>query len=360
MKKKLKLLIAFNAPLSIYSIYNGKENSGSSGNVDLSEIGFSQEINKIKKSLSKYFTNVKTLSVTKNIKKTVDDLEKLKPELIFNFVESVEGVSTMESCLAGIYELLNIAYTGNDPIALGNCLNKERTKNILRSFDIKTPASFTLRYGKSLSKKELKLQFPVITKLLTEDASIGISENSVVNNLKELEKQINVLQKNYKQDIIIEEYIEGRELNVAILGKVIMPISEIDFSGLPNRLPKIVTYESKWVEESIYYKHTTPKCPAKISSSVKNKIEKTALAAFEAMGCRDYARVDIRLSKDNIPYVIEVNPNPDISTDSGFVRAAKVAGISYNELLYRIASFALERGNKFRTDKNYDSQNKAV
>lgn len=279
MKKKLKIAVAYNAPLSIYPIYNGKEASNQNGKDDLSEIGFSQEINKIKKSLSEYFTSVKTLSVTRNIKKTIEDIERLKPDLIFNFVESVEGISTMESCLAGIYELLNIAYTGNDPISLGNCLNKERTKNILTSYNINTPASFTFHYGKKFNKKEIKLQFPVIAKLLTEDASIGISEFSVVNNIKDLEKQINILQKNYKQDILIEEYIDGRELNVAVLGKKILPISEIEFKGLPDKLPKIVTYESKWIEESVYYKFTKPRCPAKLSLTIKNKIKKTALAA---------------------------------------------------------------------------------
>jgi D-alanine-D-alanine ligase len=121
---------------------------------------------------------------------------------------------------------------------------------------------------------------------------------------------------------------------------------------LPDGLPKIVTYDGKWMEDSVYYNHTVPKCPAELGNKIKKEIEDTALSAYEALNCRDYARIDIRLSEKGIPFVIEVNPNPDISTDSGFARAAAAAGISHRELLYTIASFANAR-------KKNDSQNKA-
>ena len=144
----------------------------------------------------------------------------------------------------------------------------------------------------------------------------------------------------------------GRELNCAVLGGKPLPISEIDFTGLPEGLPKIVTYDGKWMEDSVYYENTKPVCPAELNEDLKKNIEEIALQAFEAMNCRDYARVDIRLDKNNNPFVIEVNPNPDISTDSGFVRAAAAAGISYSGLLSTIAEFALNR-------KKNDSQIKA-
>jgi D-alanine-D-alanine ligase len=154
---------------------------------------------------------------------------------------------------------------------------------------------------------------------------------------------------NFNQEVIIEEYIDGRELNVAILDGDILPISEITFDTLPDGLPKIVTYEAKWSEDSVYYKSTIPKCPTELDHSLERKVKELARTAYEAMECRDYARVDIRLNKKNVPYVIEVNPNPDISPDTGFVRSASAAGISYEELLYRISSLALKR-------KFYDSQ----
>jgi len=193
----------------------------------------------------------------------------------------------------------------------------------------------------------------MILKLMNEDASIGISEFSVVKNYSELRKQFSFLVETYNQDIILEEYIQGRELNVAILGGRVLPISEINFTGLPEDFPNIVTYDGKWTEGSVYYNHTKPVCPAELSERLRKNIQMTALAAYDAMNCRDYARVDIRLSNEEVPYVIEVNPNPDISSDSGFARAATASGISYDDLLYTIANYALIR------KKKNDSQAKA-
>ncbi|GAB4297591.1 MAG: D-alanine--D-alanine ligase [Ignavibacteriaceae bacterium] len=343
MKQQARILVCYNSPVSIFPIYTGKPHDQLYGFNDLSEKSFSNGIKKIEHSLLKYFQEVKTFGVDRNINKLISSVRNYQPDVVFNFVESVEGISNYEYCLAGIYELLGVQYTGNTPMCLGNCLNKARTKYILRSFGINTPAFFTLNYGKKTNYKTNKIKFPVIVKLINEDASIGISEFSVVNNYKELKKQAEFLFHTYKQDLIVEEYIEGRELNVAILGGKTLPISEISFIGLPDALPKIVTYEGKWFEESIYYENTKPVCPAKLDRKTKSLVEKTALAAYTVMSARDYARVDIRLNKEKIPYVIEVNPNPDISIDSGFARAASAAGISHENLLYTIANFALNR-----------------
>jgi len=352
MKTDAKILICYNSPVAVFSIYNGKPGNDNLPSNDLSESGFAKEISKIKKSLLQYYTEVKTLAVDKNIEYTVKELNNYNPDVIFNFVESVEGVAAYEYCMAGLYQLLDYNFTGNIPATLGNCLNKSRTKNILRSFGVNTPQSEIIKASQKFLESDFNLRFPVILKLLKEDASIGISEYSVVQDVSSLKKHLKFLQKTYKQDIIIEEYIDGRELNVAILGKTILPISEINFDGLPESLPKIVTYDGKWIENSLYYMHTKPVCPAKLNKKLINKIESTALLAFEAMDCRDYARVDIRLDHNEEPFVIEVNPNPDISTDSGFARAAQAAGISYDMLIERIASLAISR------EKN-DSQNKA-
>jgi D-alanine-D-alanine ligase len=248
--------------------------------------------------------------------------------------------------MAGLFELLGYEITGCSPITLGNCLNKSRTKAILKSRDILTPEYRTLKKTKRFTEKEIKLRYPMILKLMNEDASIGISEFSVVKNYSELRKQFSFLVETYNQDIILEEYIQGRELNVAILGGRVLPISEINFTGLPEEFPNIVTYDGKWTEGSVYYNYTKPVCPAELPERLRKKIQMTALASYDAMNCRDYARVDIRLTKDDAPYVIEVNPNPDISSDSGFARAAAADGITYDDLLYTIASFALIRKKK--------------
>jgi D-alanine-D-alanine ligase len=344
-------LICYNSPASIFPVYNGKPSESNLPLNDLSETGFLQNIGKIKKSLQKYFSTVETLSVDSNVQRIVNKINKFSPDAIFNFVESVEGVSSFEYCTTGLFELLGFEYTGNTPFCLGNSLNKERTKNILRSFKIRTPKSIIIS-KRGIHLKKFDLRFPLILKLLNEDASIGISEFSVVNNTDELKKQFDFLAETYKQDLIAEEYIDGRELNVAILGNTVLPISEIDFTGLPENFPKIVTYDGKWIAESIYYANTKPKCPAELDKKLKKKVTALALEAFNALSCRDYARIDIRVDKSGKPYVIEVNPNPDISEDSGFARAASAKGINYTELLFIIANFAINR-------RKNDSKSKA-
>jgi D-alanine-D-alanine ligase len=340
-----KILICYNSPVSAFPIYNGKPVEEQSDTDDLSESSFSKEISSIKKSLQEYFTDVKTLAIDGNVNvdKIIKKIIQYSPSAVINFVESVDGISTYEYCMAGLFELLNVEFTGNQPQCLGNCLNKWRTKDLLRAHDIDTPNALVIRKSESMNKKSFTLKFPVILKLLTEDASIGISEYSVVKNFTEFKKHVKFLFDTYKQDVIAEEYIVGRELNVAILGNKALPISEIEFTGLPDGLPKIVTYDGKWIADSIYYENTKPKCPANLDAQTKKRVETLAMKAFNVMGCRDYARVDIRLDENGIPFVIEVNPNPDISSDSGFARAVAADGMSHSELLNAIVNFALSR-----------------
>lgn len=353
MSSNSHILVCYNAPTSIYSVYNGKPASSLNQSDDLSESSFVNELEYIKESLQKYFSQVSFLSITKNIASAVSEINRINPDAIFNLVESVEGVSSFEAYFTGLYDLLGYSYTGNNPFCLTNSLDKEYAKQILRAHNVSTPNSLLVKVNEDLNRRKFNLNFPVIAKLIKEDASIGISENSVSNDFKELKKQITFLKGTYNQDIIIEEYVDGREFNVAVLGEQTLPISEISFTGLPPSLPKIVTYEGKWIENSTYYNHTTPICPAKIPAKQRKELCAAALKAFHALECRDYARVDIRLNNSDVPFVIEVNPNPDISQDSGFARAAKANGIEHDELLKTIVNFALQR-------KIYDSKNRAV
>jgi D-alanine-D-alanine ligase len=343
MTDKKKILICFNEPASIYDNYLGKDVNSGTDKVDLSEKDFLNQISFLKTILRKKYSKVETLAFNKNIFLMIDSIRSFNPDLIFNFVESVEGISNYESHVAGIFDLLGFNYTGNNSITLSNCLLKSRTKQILSSHQINTPMFTIAPLNEIPTRKNFRLKFPVISKLIKEDASIGISEFSVSLNYDALKLRLKYLFKNFRQDVIIEEYIEGRELNVAILGGKLLPISEIRFDGLPDGLPKIVTYEAKWAPDSIYYNYTVPKVPAKITKSLKEKVYSLAFSSYEALNCRDYARVDIRISKHNEPYVIEVNPNPDISPDSGFARSASAAGISYDKLIYTISTFGLMR-----------------
>ncbi|MCX6151496.1 MAG: ATP-grasp domain-containing protein [Ignavibacteriales bacterium] len=341
--RKAKILICYNEPIKLFINYLGKEIHSSEEDVDTSESELANHISEVITSLQVFYDNIEVLTVNQNIESFLAKIKHYQPDVIFNFVESVNGISHYEAYIAGLYDVIGIDYTGNTPICLATCLDKSRTKQILKSFDIKVPNYYVAALGEKLASEKFQLKFPVILKLLKEDASIGISEFSVVNSLDETNNRLKFLFKTYKQDVLIEEYINGRELNVAILGEETLPISEIDFTGLPKDFPKIVTYEGKWSPKSVYFKFTNPICPAIIDDDLKNKIEATAKKVFQVMNCRDYARVDMRISKSGVPYVIEVNPNPDLSSDAGFARAAAATGISYPELLKTVLNFAFER-----------------
>ncbi|MFA7418839.1 MAG: ATP-grasp domain-containing protein [Melioribacteraceae bacterium] len=340
-----KILICFNEPTRYYDNYLGKDTDDHNEDNDLSEREFLKQIESIKKLLRKKYAFVEILPINRNVRDAIKKISSISPDVIFNFVESIEGNSDYESYIAGVFDLLGIQYTGNSAMTLGNCLQKSKTKQILQAHGVRTPAHYLAEIDHVPTKHEFKLKFPVILKLAREDASIGISEFSVVHNYEDLRARLNYLFTSFSQEVIVEEYIDGRELNVAILGGQVLPISEITFDTLPDGLPKIVTYEAKWSAESVYYKSTIPKCPAKLDPKLEEKVKKMALEAYEALDCRDYVRVDIRLNKKNVPYVIEVNPNPDISPDTGFVRSSAAAGINYEELLYKISSFALMRNS---------------
>ena len=146
--------------------------------------------------------------------------------------------------------------------------------------------------------------------------------------------------------VIVEEFIEGRELNVSILGSeelLVLPISEIDFSETPDSFNHILTYHAKWEPRSEVYHKTIPVCPAHLTKTVEKHVKDVALKAYKIMGCRDYARIDIRLDRGNNPFVLEVNPNPYLSEGVGFIRSAEAHGVSFSQTLRMIVEFALRR-----------------
>ncbi|MCG3119841.1 MAG: D-alanine--D-alanine ligase A [bacterium] len=169
----------------------------------------------------------------------------------------------------------------------------------------------------------------------------------MVNNLADLRRRVAWVLQTYHQPAIVEEYIDGRELNVSVLGDqipVALPISEV-LLDIPDHLPKICTYNAKWVAGSEDYNWTAgAQCPALLDAELTRQIQNLAVSAFRAMGCRDYARVDFRLSPENEPYILEVNPNPDISPEAGLARSARASGRSYTQLIGEVVSLALQRG----------------
>jgi D-alanine-D-alanine ligase len=248
--------------------------------------------------------------------------------------------------VAGIYELMGIPYTGASAFVLGTCLHKARVKEILTAHKIPTPPYVIYRNIADLDANGLSLDFPLIVKPSREDASVGIENDSVVENIAALRKRVRHIFSRYDQPAIAEEYIAGREINIAVIGNkrpITLPISEIDFSSLPENFPKIVTYNAKWMQGTPEFSGTVGKCPADLPAEVEKKAKEIALKVYRIMGLRDYARIDMRLTKNLTPYVIEANPNPDISDDAGFARSARAYGFTFEQTICKIVEYALER-----------------
>jgi len=279
----------------------------------------------------------------------IDLFEKLKkenPDVIFNLADDgFYDDPRLEPHVAALYDILKIPYTGNNYFTLALCQNKARTKEILTYNYILTP-KWQL-FSNSNRKLNSELRFPLIVKPVREDGSVGIKERSVVKNEEELKEQVEHILDIYQQEALVEEFIDGREFNVGIIGNkklTVLPIAEIDFSELPPNIPKVVSYRAKWVKQSTAFKKTPVICPAKIDEKLQKDLEEAAKKCYKIFGCRGYARVDIRYDENKKKiYVLEINPNPDISEDGGLAREAKVGGLSYDNLILKIIDLAFKK-----------------
>ncbi len=306
----------------------------------MSEADIGDQLPAIKGSIRGMSLRYQSFPLRDSIEPVIRKLRTYKPDVVVNMCEAAYGYSQFEMNVAALLELLRISYTGSPPVALSLGLNKSLSKAIMKAKGIPTPKYQVLDSFKDWKRN---IDYPLFVKPTREDASLGVSKESFVRNETELEKRVNYIVKRYKQQALVEQYISGRELNVAIIGDKkprVLPISEITFGNLKE--PRIVDYSAKWIKDSTEYKNTNAVCPAELSSSVRGKVEKYALQTYKVLHCRDYARIDLRL-KDNSSYVLEANPNPDISPDSGFVRSLNASGSSFEEFVEEIICFALDR-----------------
>jgi D-alanine-D-alanine ligase len=284
---------------------------------------------------------VSRLSLGPPLEKIPDKLKKLQGKLIFNLFEGFHGQPATEAAVATMIEECGLTYTGCSSRALMLALDKVKSKELLRESGIETP-KFQLLTPETITN--FYLSFPCIVKPAYEDASNGIIAESVVKNRQQLIEQVQRICAFYNGKAIVEEYIDGREFNITVLGNndlEVLPISEIEFS-LPEGVPNILTYDAKWVPESSYFLGTKVKCPAVIHSELKKYIEEVSMKAFRVLGCSGYARLDFRMEPGDYPKVIELNPNPDISPGTGAARQAKAAGLRYSQLIEKILFYASE------------------
>jgi D-alanine-D-alanine ligase len=269
-------------------------------------------------------------------------LAALRPRAVVNLCDDLLGRSDHEMHFAGALELLGVPYTGATPLALGLCRDKVKSKLILRGHGVPT-APFVL--AESPAAPLGGLRFPVIAKPAAEDGSLGITDASVAADEAAARRAIASVGERYGP-VLVEEYIEGRELNVPVLGNDpprVLPISEIDFSALPAGVPRICGYQAKWEESDARYAGTVGVCPAVLTASRQAGLERWSTLAFRALGLRDYARIDWRLSPTRGPMALEANPNPDISPSSGFMRSVRAAGMDYPEFIGLLLEATLAR-----------------
>lgn len=292
---------------------------------------------------------VTRLAVRKDLATLVARLRRARPDAVVNLCEGFAGRPAFEAQVAGVLELLGIPFTGNSSAALFLCQDKYRAKAVLKAGGLPVPNGRLAASTDALPKRSC---FPLIVKPNAEDASIGIGPNSVVHRQATLIRQTARLVKQYGQPALIEDYIAGREFNVAVVengaGFRSLPVSEIVFQGLPPDLPRIVGYDAKWKPASAWYCRTVPCCPARIPARQAGRLSQLACAACAALSIRGYARVDFRVDRRGRPFILEVNPNPDPSREAGLARALAAAGIAYETFWEQQVREALRGNNKGR------------
>ncbi len=277
-----------------------------------------------------------------------EKFRKLRPDIVFNVSEGANGISR-EAQIPAMLDMLQIPYTGSDPLTLSICLDKSRTKEILTYHGIPN-SKFVVSYGKDgFAGKELK--FPLMVKPIGEGSSKGIFSSSFVSDHATLEKSLadNVLK--YNQPFIVEEFLPGREFTVAVLGNgddaKVLPIVEMNFAELPQDMPKIYSYEAKWIFDTREKPLDIFSCPANVEPELEANIKDTVLRAYNTLNCRDWSRIDVRLDSKGVPNIIEVNPLPGVLPDpkdnSCYPKAARVAGIEYDQLINEVLLAAAKR-----------------
>ncbi|HVE80515.1 MAG TPA: hypothetical protein VNA89_16740 [Gemmatimonadaceae bacterium] len=293
-------------------------------------------------------------------------LRESRPDIVFNIAEGRFGTNR-EAHVPAICEFYDIAYSGSDPFTLSLCLDKAKTKDFLALHGVPT-APFTLvrttaeageladrlRRGRKAVRRraiERPLSLPLFVKPVHEGSSKGITERNFVRTPDELETQVAFLLESYAQPVLVEEYLPGAEFTCAVLGNGegarVLPVIGMNFEALPDGAVPIYGYEAKWLWDRPEHPLDIFDCPARVPAALQRAIENVTLRAYRVLNCRDWSRIDVRLDAAGEPNVVEVNPLPGIlpnpADNSCFPKAARAAGLSYDELIQSCLFHAAER-----------------
>jgi D-alanine-D-alanine ligase len=273
--------------------------------------------------------------------KWIEKLRRAHVDLVFNLCESIDGVAALEPPVISVLELLNLPYTGSSSWTTAICLRKHVVNAALEGAGLPVPKFALVRRGGAIPS----VGFPAICKPAAEDASIGVEQRSVVRTTRQLTERVSAMLERW-DEVLVQRYVEGREVNVGILGDATLPIAEIDFGRMPKGMWRIVTYKSKWETGSEEDLGSAPRCPARLPAAGATQLRRVAIAAWRLVGGTGYGRVDMRIDERGRPWILEVNSNPDLAPDAGLARMARVAGIEYGALVRQICELGLQRSRE--------------
>ena len=276
----------------------------------------------------------------------IERVRRAKPGLAFNLCEGVDGAAVLESSVISALELLGVPYTGSGSWTTSACLRKHVVNTMLDAAQLPVPRFGVARRGQPAPL----VGFPAICKPAAEDASLGVEQRSVVRSTRALTARLAQMHEEW-DEVIVQRFIAGREVNVGIVGDHVLPIAEIDFSAMPDRYWRIVSYRSKWQTGSDEDIGSVPRCPADLPEALAAELGRIALAAWHVVGGRGYGRVVVRIDDEMRPWILEVNANPDFAPDAGLARMARTAGIDYASLVRLVCEQALAQPRSSSEDR---------
>jgi D-alanine-D-alanine ligase len=294
-------------------------------------------------ALKKLGHEVRTIGVWDEPGMIIDEIKAYPPDVVFNLTEHFNEVSAYDRNVAGLLEMMGVPYTGSSPTGLTLCKNKGMAKELLAYHKIRVP-NFAIFSPGSTIKRPKRLKFPLFIKPLREEGSVGIAQGSFVDNDEAFEERVKFIHERINQEALAEEYIEGRELYVSILGNEqlrVLPFREVVFSEIPEGQPKFSTFKAKW--DDAYRKRWGIQniFAEALPDGATQGVTKICKAAYRALRIRGYGRIDLRVTPEGEIVILEANPNPNLERKDEFAQSAMKAGLSYPGMIQRILTLAL-------------------
>ena len=296
--------------------------------------------------------DVRVLGILDRLTELREIVKEWKPHVAFNLLQEFSGITSYDPYVVAYLEMIRQRYTGCNPRGLMLSRDKVLTKQVLASHRIATPAFHLFPYGKRFkAPRKGKLQFPLFVKSATEDASLGISQASIVEDMDKLRERVEFIHEKVQSDALVEEYIDGRELYIGVLGNTrltTLPVWEINFGTLSDVRAGIATRKVKW-DRDYQKKHGIKTGPAEgLSTAAADNLSRLAKRIYRALHLCGYARLDLRMRSDGKVFLLEANANPDLTYGEDFAESAESAGIGYDKLIARIVNLGLSYEPEWR------------